>query len=351
MNSANNSHDPAAPLRWGILGAARINKAGIVEPARLAGHRLVAIAARDRVRAEAFAGSFGVEQVFDSYGAVIDAAEVDAIYNPLPNGTHGYWNMKAIAAGKHVLSEKPFAANAVEASEVAALARASGTIVMEAFHYYYHPVARRMRELLASGELGELRHVETIFAIPAPKPEDPRWSLSLAGGAAMDLGCYCLHAQRMLAEWGGGEPVLLDARAGLRAGLVEVDEWLEAELQFPSGASGRVKCDMAGTRRRATFKIVGSLGSAVACEFVEPHLDDRILVSSSEGDRTEHLGTRATYSYQLDVFIAAVRGYGDVPTNVDDAVANMRLIDQCYSAAGMRPRPRSEPVVEGLRGA
>lgn len=333
--------DNASPLRWGILGAARINKAAIVDPALLAGHRLLAIAARDRRRAASFAELHAVETVLDSYAEVIGSPEVDAVYNPLPHGLHGPWNLKAIAAGKHVLSEKPFAANAEEAAEVAAAARASDVVVMEAFHYFYHPVAQRMRELLESAELGELRHVETVFVIPAPPPEDLRWSLPLAGGATMDLGCYCLHTQRAMAPWGGGEPSLVAARAGVRAGLEQVDEWLTAELRFPSGATGSVKCHMAGERRRATHRIVGSLGEATAMEFVEPHLDDRIVVTTSAGERTEHLGKRPTYAYQLEAFAAAVHDGALVPTDAEDALANMRLIDQCYEAAGLRLRPRT----------
>ncbi|WP_241474269.1 Gfo/Idh/MocA family protein [Mycolicibacterium neoaurum] len=328
-------------LRWGILGTARINRAALVSPAQLAGHRLVAIASRDRFRAEAFAQLNAVEIVLDSYSDVLNVAEVDAIYNPLPNGLHGPWNIKAIAAGKHVLSEKPFASNAQEAAAVAMAAQQGNQVVMEAFHYFYHPVAMRMRALLASGELGKLQRVETTFNIPAPSPSDLRWSLPLAGGATMDLGCYCLHAQRTLAEWAEGEPTVVSSRAGLRAGCEEVDEWMEAELEFPSGASGALRCHMAAAGRRALFRIIGTRGVATAVEFVEPHLDDRIFVRTSTDERIERLGTRPTYSYQLDVFENAIRNCSAVPTGVEDAVANMRLIDQCYEAAGLHPRPRS----------
>lgn len=122
------------PLRIGVLGAARISEAAIVLPARLTGARLVAVAARQRPRAEEFAEAAGVERVLDSYQAVLDDPEVEAIYNPLPNGLHGPWNARAIAAGKHVLSEKPFAADAVEAAEIRAAAQGSGLVVAEAFH-------------------------------------------------------------------------------------------------------------------------------------------------------------------------------------------------------------------------
>ncbi len=109
---------------------------------------------------------------------------------------HGPWNLKAIAAGKHVLTEKPSASNAIEAALVRDAAAERGVSVMEGFHYVFHPVTRRLHELLAKGELGELQHVETTMVMPPPPDDDPRWSLSLAGGALMDVGCYAMHAQR-----------------------------------------------------------------------------------------------------------------------------------------------------------
>lgn len=160
----------SAPLRIGILGAARITERSLVAPARAGGHRLVAVAARDRSRAEAFAAAHGVERTLGSYADLLADPEVEVVYNPLANGLHGPWNLAALAAGKHVLTEKPSASNAAEAEEVMLAARASGTVFMEAFHYLFHPVTRRLHELLASGELGELRHAEAMVAIPAPGP-------------------------------------------------------------------------------------------------------------------------------------------------------------------------------------
>ncbi|TDO51443.1 oxidoreductase family protein [Kribbella sp. VKM Ac-2527] len=187
------------PLRIGILGAARIADRAIVDPAHLTGARLVAVAARDTGRAEAFAAEHGVERVHPSYADVLDDPEVEVVYNPLANGLHGPWNLKAIAAGKHVITEKPSASNAAEATAVRDAARERGVTVMEAFHYVYHPVTQRLHQLLAKGELGALQHVETTMVMPPPADEDPRWSLALAGGAVMDVGCYALHAQRMFA--------------------------------------------------------------------------------------------------------------------------------------------------------
>lgn len=328
------------PLRIGVLGAARIAERAIVGPARATGTRLVAIAARDEARASAFAAEHGVERALGSYADVVAASDVEAVYDPLPNALHGIWNLAAIEAGKHVLSEKPFAANAEEAADVAAAASGSGLLVVEGFHYLYHPVTRRLHELLASGDLGELVHVETALEIEDPGARDPRWSLDLAGGATMDLGCYSLHAQRALAPWGGGEPELVEARAGERPGAPGVDEWLEAHLRFPSGATGVARCHMASDRRQMTYRVVGSRGEARVTNFVEPHLDDRLIIRTSAGEFVERHGTRSSYSYQLEAFARAVRGGAPLPIGVDDAVANMRLIDASYVAAGLQPRPR-----------
>ncbi|MGW3413239.1 Gfo/Idh/MocA family protein [Streptomyces sp. NPDC000888] len=333
------------PLRIGVLGAARITENSLIGPALSTGHRVVAVAARDRSRAQAYAAAHGVERVADSYADLLADPEVEVVYNPLANGLHGPWNLAALAAGKHVLSEKPSASNAEEAAEVREAAAKAGTVFMEAFHYLFHPVTRRLHEILESGELGELRRVETVVAIPAPPDTDPRWSLELAGGAVMDLGCYSLHAVRMLAPWAGGAPRLVSARGGERAGAPGVDEWLDADLAFPGGATGSARCHMAYDELEMSCRIVGSRGEATALNFVLPHRDDRVVVRTGDGERTERLGTRSSYTYQLEAFAARVRGGAPLPLDADDALATMTLIDECYRAAGFEPRPR----VSGLR--
>ena len=329
------------PLRIGVLGAARITERALIDPARTTGHRVVAVAARDRSRAEAFAAEHGVERVADSYAALLADPEVEVVYNPLANGLHGPWNLAALAAGKHVLSEKPSASNAEEAAEVRDAAAKAGTVFMEGFHYLFHPVTRRLHELLAGGELGELQRVETMVAIPAPADTDPRWSLPLAGGAVMDLGCYSLHAVRMLAPWASGAPRLVSARGGERAGAPGVDEWLDADLAFPNGATGSARCHMAYDRLEMSCRIIGSRGEALAPNFVLPQMDDRIVVRTPDGERTERLGTRSSYTYQLEAFAARVREGTPLPLDADDALATMTLIDESYRAAGFEPRPRT----------
>jgi predicted dehydrogenase len=336
---------PESPIRIGVLGAARITDLAIVKPARATGHRLVAVAARDRSRAGDFARQYGVERALGTYADVLADTDVEAIYNPLANALHGPWNLAAIQAGKHVLSEKPFASNADEARTVRDAAAAAQVTVMEGFHYLYHPVTRRLHELLGSGELGELRAVEIDMFMPAPDDSDPRWSYDLAGGALMDIGCYSLHAHRALAPWAGGPPRVAAARAGERAGCPGVDEWLDADLEFPGGATGRARCSMIADHRRYQCRIVGSRGEAAALNFVEPHHDARIIVTTAAGTRTEELGRRSSYTYQLEAFAAHLRDGAPLPTDADDAVASMQLIDDCYRAAGLTPRPAGQPLI------
>ncbi|MFG2855863.1 Gfo/Idh/MocA family protein [Streptomyces mirabilis] len=329
------------PLRIGVLGAARIAELSIVGPARATGHRLVAVAARDRDRAEAFAARHGVERVADSYASLVTDPEIEVVYNPLANSLHGPWNLAALRAGKHVLTEKPSASNAAEAAEVHEAVAKAGTVFMEGFHYLFHPVTRRLHELLDSGELGDLRHIETTVAMPAPPDDDVRWQLPLAGGALMDLGCYSLHAQRMLAPWAGGAPRLVAARGGEKARAAGVDEWLDVDLEFPGGATGSARCHMAHRTWQMSCRVVGSRGEATAVNFVQPHLDDRVVVRTAAGERTEELGRRSSYTYQLEAFATRLRRGTPLTLDAADALTTMRLIDDCYWAAGFPVRPRT----------
>ena len=332
------------PLRIGVLGAARITGLALIAPARITGDRVVAVAARDPARAAAFAAEHGIERVLPDYAAVIADPDLDVLYNPLANALHGPWNRAAVTAGKHVLSEKPFASNAAEARRVRDAAAAAGVVVLEGFHYLHHPVMRRLHAVLDSGELGELRRVETHFAMPAPPDTDPRWSFELAGGALMDLGCYSLHAQRMLARWADGEPALVAARGDAWAGHPGVDERLTADLVFPGGATGLAHCDMAAADGRITCRVVGTTGEATVTNFVRPDQDDRLLVVGRNGRREERLGTRSSYTYQLEAFRAHLRDGAPLAIDADDAVATAELIDAAYAAAGFPPRPSREPT-------
>src|SRR6202035_2695650 len=202
-------------LRIGTLGSSRISHPALIEPAASVPEVIVAsVAARDLPRAEAYALRHGLEKAYGSYQELLADPDIDAVYNPLPNGLHGVWTIRALEAGKHVLCEKPFTANADEAEQVAAAAERTGLVVMEAFHWRYHPLAARVLEIIQRGDLGAVRHVEATIGFPLLKPGDIRWQLNLAGGATMDAGCYAVHLVRTFA---GAEPTVVRATARERS--------------------------------------------------------------------------------------------------------------------------------------
>jgi predicted dehydrogenase len=323
-------------VRIGILGAARIAPAAVIAPARNSTEaEVVAVAARDRSRADAFASKHGISKVCDSYPALLADPDVDAIYNPLPNGLHAEWTIAALQAGKHVLCEKPFTSNANEAEEVAAVAARTGLVLMEAFHYRYHPLAARMREVVESGELGTIRSVETALCFPLPKFSDIRYRYDLAGGATMDVGTYTVHMARLL---GGDEPEVVSAEAKLHT--PDVDRAMRADLSFPAGHTGRVTCSMWSRWLIQTFaRVIGERGELHVINPTTPQLWHRMRVKSIEGStRTEKFTRRPTYEFQLDAFCSAVLRGEPTLTPPADSIANMRVLDAIYLAAGMSPR-------------
>jgi predicted dehydrogenase len=327
-----------APLRIGTLGAARITNQALVKPAtRVDEVEVTAIAARDRGRAEAYAAKRGIPRVVDGYQALIDDPDIDAIYNPLPNGLHGRWTIAALEAGKHVLCEKPFTADAAEAERVAEVARRSGRVCMEAFHYRYHPLFARALEIVHGGELGEVQRIETWMAFPLVPKGDIRWNLSLAGGTLMDVGCYAIHQNRHLA---GAEPEVVSARALERS--PGVDRFAEAELRYPSGATGHIQVSMLSRHLLALgVRVTGSDGVLRISNATAPQAFHRFSVRTASGRRRERFGRDASYLHQLRAFAGAVLRDAPFPTGVDDAIANMRVIDAVYRAAGMEPRKPS----------
>ncbi|MEV6447365.1 Gfo/Idh/MocA family oxidoreductase [Amycolatopsis sp. NPDC051716] len=325
-------------LRIGILGAARIAPAALIKPASsVSPVSVTAVAARSRDRAQAFATRHGIPRVFAGYDELLADPDIDAVYNPLPNGLHGRWTLAALAAGKHVLCEKPFTANAAEAREVAQAAAASDRVVMEAFHYRYHPLALRVEEIVASGELGSLQRVETALCFPLPKFSDIRYDYGLAGGATMDAGCYAVHMARV---FGGETPSVVSASAKLRS--PRVDRAMTAELAYPSGHTGRVECSIwSSSVLKISAKVVGSRGSLSVLNPLMPQAYHRLTVRTGGSRRTEKFPRKSTYAYQLEAFAAAALEGAPVKTSAADAVETMTVIDEIYRAAGLPVREPS----------
>ena len=230
-------------------------------------------------------------------------------------------------------ARSPLPPTHAEAERVAAAADASGLVVMEAFHWRYHPLARRMVEIIQSGELGILQRVEAAFCFPLPSRHDIRWQLSLAGGAMMDAGCYAVHMVRTMA---GAEPAVTTATARLRS--PGVDRYMRVEMEFPGGTTGRVTASMwSSSVLRLSAVAIGDRKTMRVFNPLAPHTFHRLRV----GRRHERIRGRPTYDYQLEAFAAAIRTGAPTLTPPPESVANMRVIDSVYRSAGLEPRPGS----------
>jgi predicted dehydrogenase len=322
-------------LRLGILGAARIAPDAVCKPA--GDHprvRITAIAARDRDRAQQFATKWDIPRVHDSYQALLDDPEVDAVYNPLPNGLHGHWTMEAVDAGKHVLCEKPFTANEDEARAVAAHVDSTDRVVMEAFHWRYHPLADRILELLVDGAIGEPTSARASLCFPIRSPADIRWNLGLAGGALMDAGCYPIH---MLRTFLAGEPSVRSAQIWER--MPGVDRLAEAQLDFDGGVTASLRASMWSRHLVAVWlKIVGTEGEVRVLNPLSPQIFSWLSWTTRGTRHHERPERSATYLHQLDAFSSAVIDGSPIHTDTADAIANMATIDAIYRAAGRAPR-------------
>ena len=271
----------------------------------------------------------------------IDDPDIDAIYNPLPNSLHGAWTIRALQAGKHVLCEKPLAANAAEADDMARAAQSSGKVLMEAFHYRYHPLIARLLEIIRSGQLGAIRHIETHLCTPTYRWWDIRFRYDLAGGALMDVGCYTIHLLRTLA---GAEPQVTHADALYTGRDRLVDRAMTADFAFADGFTGRIICSMWSRRLLdISATVVGERGELRVRNPYLPHLHHRVWLRTGNRTVRPHVEGDSTYHHQLAAFVAAVRTGAAYPTTPEDGLANMRVIDAVYQAAGM-PLRQPTPV-------
>jgi predicted dehydrogenase len=327
--------DGGAPVRIGILGASVHAPTTLITPARGNPEVVVAaVASRDNARAAAFATEYGIARVHDSYEALISDPDLDAVYVVLPTSVHGRWTRAALAAGKHVLCEKPFTANAAEARDIAELAASSDRVVMAAMQYRYHPLTLRAEEIIASGELGTLQRVEIAMCVLLPKFSANCYQYAFAGGATMDAGSYAFDMAR---TFGGSTPEVVSARAKLRS--PEVDRAMSAEVRFAGGHTGRVRCALwSSDLFRASAKVVGERGEMRWLSPAAPHLAPRLKVRAAGDKRVERFPRRVTYDYQLDAFAAAVLRGEPVRTAPRDMAETMTVIDAVYRAAGLALR-------------
>lgn len=317
-------------INIGVLGAARISGPALFLPAEdTDGVRVAGVAARSFTRAQEQVAEFGLDKAYESYDDVLADPDVNAIYNPLPISLHHEWTIKALEAGKHVLCEKPFASNTKEAQEMVAAAEANDRVLMEAFHWRYHPLADRIGQLLDEEAVGTISRIEAAFSVPIRETDDVRHSWELSGGALMDLGCYAVQWARFC---GGAEPTVVGAT--MIEGRPNVDVSAHIDLTFPTGVTGHVYTAMADCESGAWLSVTGDKGTLQVENPIHPHNGHKLVLSTGGQTTTEVIEGRTTYHHQLEAFRDAVVDGRPLSTGGQDAIATMEVIDAAYEAAG-----------------
>ncbi|HKD35727.1 MAG TPA: Gfo/Idh/MocA family oxidoreductase [Pirellulales bacterium] len=313
-------------VRFGVLSTAKIGVEKVI-PAMQKGRltEVVAIASRSADRAKAAAARLGISQAHGSYDHLLADPNVDAIYNPLPNDLHVPWSIKALEAGKHVLCEKPIALGATQARELLAAGRRHPRLkLMEAFMYRHHPQWIMAKQLVDSGKIGTLRTIQTFFSFFNDDPANIRHDSAMGGGSLMDIGCYAIS----LSRW------LFEAQPKRVLGLVQydpefnVDRTASTILDFGHGTA-TFTCSMQVAPLQQVH-IVGNEGRIDLCEVPFNAPNDRpCVVRYARGSEFHSINCEICdqYTIQGDLFAEAIVNDTPVPTPIEDAVANMEVID------------------------
>jgi predicted dehydrogenase len=322
-------------LRWGVLSTAAIGLKKVI-PAMQLGQftRVTAIASRDLVKARAAADGLGIQTAYGSYEELLADPDVDAIYNPLPNQMHVPWTIKAAEAGKHVLCEKPLSMTLAEAKTLLAVQERTGVKIGEAFMIRSYTQWRRLRQLLDQRKIGELRSVIAAFSYFNRDPSNIRNAVASGGGALYDIGCYCIHASRYAF---GGPPKRV-------VGLIELDpefgtdRLTSAMLDFPGGQAIFTCSTQLVPYQRVHF--LGTKGRIeIEIPFNAPKDRPTRMFIDETGDIfgsgivIEEFETADQYTMQGDAFSKAVVEGGEVPVPLEDAIANMAVIEAVFQSA------------------
>ena len=334
------SHFSAPPtdfptVRWGVLGAANIAIKKVIPAMQASGTTpVVAIASRDLAKSRAAAAELGIEKAYGSYEELLADPGIDAIYNPLPNHLHVPWSIRAAEAGKHVLCEKPVGLNTAEARLLLSVRDRTGVRIGEAFMARTHPQWQAVRELVDGGRIGEMRLITGHFSYFKDDPTNIRSRPEFGGGALMDIGCYPVTLSRMIF---GTEPRRVMSLIERHPSL-GVDRLTSALMDFPNGQAV-FTCSMQLVPRQR-MQVMGTKGRIeVEIPFNAPPDEPcRLFVDDGSDMRGESVETILTpvvdqYALQAQLFAAAVRGRGEVPVSLEDAVRNMAVIDALFRSA------------------
>lgn len=323
-------------VRWGVLSTALIGTEKVI-PAMQRGQycEVVAIASRSLEKAQATAESLGIPKAHGSYEALLADSEVDAIYNPLPNHMHVPWSIKALEAGKHVLCEKPIGLSAAEGQQLVDAARSRPQLkVMEAFMFRHHPQWQKARQLVREGAVGSLRTIQTFFSYHLADPDNIRNIAEMGGGGLMDIGCYPISVSRFIFE---REPDRV-------SGFVEydprfrTDRLASAVMDFGAVDGAATMATFTVGTQLAPYQRVNIFGTTGRVEIEIPFNAPRdrpcrLWHETDDGIEEILLPTADQYTVQGDLFALAVLEDTEVPTPIEDAVANMRVIERIYESA------------------
>ena len=322
-------------INFGVLSTAKIGKDWVV-PAieRASGARLAAVASRSEAPASTMADEFSIPSAYGSYEELIADPNIDAIYNPLPNHLHLEWTMAAIAAGKHVLCEKPLGMNADEARTMVDAATAAGVVMTEAFMYRWHPQWVKAKELVDEGRIGDIVSIQSWFSYYGDDPSNIRHQPHMGGGALMDIGCYPIHVTRLFL---GDTPTDVSSSMRIHPDY-GVDVATSAILDYGNVQSTFTVSTQAANTQRVSIQ--GTKGALT----IEPAFNIPIdlpgaIIVTGDGPpwdlETELIGTPAAdqYAVQVEGFCAAIGGTPQPFAN-SDPIANMTIIDRVFAASG-----------------
>jgi predicted dehydrogenase len=316
-------------LKIGLLGASKIAPRAVIEPARdRSDVEIVALGARDPGRARAYADEHGIANVSDSYAALVERDDIDLVYVALPPAAHLEWTRKAVAAGKAVLCEKPFAMDGAQARAMVEAADLAKRPLIEAYHYRFHAAICRAEALLTEGAIGRVAAAKAYFSVPIAKtPGELRWIRDQGGGGLMDLGCYPLHALRTLLRV---EPTVVSATGEFEDG---VDVTIDARLDF-DGVPAEMSCSMRPERFGARLTLTGERGQIQIVNFVAPQMGGRFTVTRDGHAEELSMVGPTTYAAQLQHVVEVMERRATPMTGGADAIAQMDAIDAIYAAAG-----------------
>jgi len=315
------------PVRWGVLSVSK-HFSFRIQPALKGSStaEIAAIASRSLEKAEQAAREMSIPKAYGSYEKLLADPGIDAVYIPLPNHLHAEWVKKAADAGKHILCEKPFGMNAEETRQSIAHAQARGVLVMEAFMYRFHPQWRRVRELVAIGEIGAVRAVHTFFSYSNLDPANIRNILEAGGGAIPDIGCYAVSSSRYVL---GREPSRVISLVA-RDPAFKTDVLSSAILDF--GDARALFTVATQTHPVQRVDVIGTGGSILVHLPYNAHPDvpQEVTVAAKLGARTIQFPIVDQYSIMFDEMSRAIRAGGPVPTDPQDAVDNMKVLDALF---------------------